>query len=97
MFRWKLENPMLGILGMHLLLKNQESDTELLQTIIQNLRNLLGDPHPDVEALALRLEQTGSYVFQSPPMMRRSWSLVVNATAGVRRRRVGARFCAQRS
>jgi hypothetical protein len=81
MLRWKLENPMLGILGMHLLLKNQESDTELLQTIIQNLRKLLGDPHPDVEALALRLEQTGSYVFQSPPMMRRSWSLVVNATA----------------
>jgi hypothetical protein len=77
----KLENPMLGILGMHLLLKNQESDTELLQTIVQNLRNLLGDRHPDVEALALQFEQTGSYVFQAPPMMRRSWSLVVNATA----------------
>jgi hypothetical protein len=29
----------------------------------------------------LPLEQTGSYLFQSPPMMRRSWSLVVNATA----------------
>jgi len=81
MLRRKLKNPMLGILGMHLLLQNQESDTELLQTIVHNLRNLLVDPHPDVEALALPLEQTGSYLFQSPPMMRRSWSLVVNATA----------------
>jgi len=79
--RDKLENPMLGIFAAHLLLLNKEPDLALLQTVVTNLRNLLMAPHPDVEALALRFEPSASYVFQSPPMLRRSWSLIVNATA----------------
>ena len=77
----KFVNPMLGIYGAHLLLLEKEPDLELLQTVITHLRGLLGMPHPDVEAVALLLESgAGSYVFDQPPMLRRSWSLIVDAT-----------------
>ncbi len=77
----KFENPMFGILGGHLLLLDAEPNTSLLSRVVAKLRMLLGAPHPDVEALALQVDQSGSYVFDSPPMVHRSWSLIVNATA----------------
>jgi len=82
MLQDKVMNPMLGIYGAHLLLLEKQPDLALLQTVITNLRGLVGMPHPDVEALTLRLESgAGSYVFDQPPMLRRSWSLIVDATA----------------
>lgn len=83
MLRWKVDNPMLGIFGAHLLLMSRQLDEDLFRTVVQNLRRLLGEgvEHPDVEALALHLESTGPYQFKSPPMLRRSWSLIVDATA----------------
>jgi hypothetical protein len=81
MLQDKAVNPMLGIYGAHLLLLEKQPDLALLQTVITNLRGLLDMPHPDVEALALRLESgAGSYTFDQPPMLRRSWSLIVEAT-----------------
>jgi hypothetical protein len=76
----KYDNPMLGILGAHLLLLDKEPDYALFRTVVTNLRRILGI-HPDVEALALRLDSDDRpYVFEVPPMLRRSWSLILEAT-----------------
>lgn len=81
LLREKLENPMLGIYGGHLLLLEASPDFTLLREVVQNLRALLGAPHPDAEALALRTELGTSVApFEHPPMLRRSWSLIVEAS-----------------
>ena len=37
--------------------------------------------HPDVEALALRLEPSAvTHIFENPPMLRRSWTLALEAS-----------------
>lgn len=76
----KFENPMLGILGAHLLLLDTEPDLALLNVVVNNLQNLLGHTHPDVEALALKTDPHGNQQFAIPPMLRKSWNLIVNAT-----------------
>jgi hypothetical protein len=79
----KWQNPMLGIVGAHLLLLSPEPDRELLGIVVNNLRYGIwpGFRHPDVEALALRLEAAASdYAFATPPMLRSSWSLVIDAS-----------------
>jgi hypothetical protein len=88
MLRKKFDDPMLGIFGAHLLLLDQDPDLALLSTVVWNLRSLLGysSPgfyHPDVEALALRvpgLANPNRQIFATPPMLRRSWTQVLNAT-----------------
>ncbi len=79
----KFENPMLGILGAYLLLKGKKTRLKLLKVVVENLRRILGEgTHPDVEALALRVEnKTAVYNFDLPPMLRQSWIQVVNSTA----------------
>jgi hypothetical protein len=77
----KFDNPMLGILGAHLLLLRSNPDLGLLDEVVRNLRILLPG-HPDVEALALRLPAAQltaatAFEFASPPMLFKSWSLVV--------------------
>ena len=92
--RAKFENPMLGLLGAHLLLLQQHTrekserasahkfDPHLLAEIVGHLRSLLVAPHPDVEALACRAGiGIGGYRFDSPPMLRDSWSLITAASA----------------
>jgi hypothetical protein len=79
----KWSNPMLGIFGAHLLLIDPKPDWDLLRRVVGNLRRAIfrDQPHPDVEALALSLgPQESTYVFQAPPMLRRSWSLVIGAS-----------------
>jgi hypothetical protein len=78
----KFENPMLGIFGAHLLLLNKKIRLDLLRIVVHNLRRLLGEhQHPDVEALALRIGKSETpYAFEHPPMLRRSWWQVVDAT-----------------
>lgn len=78
----KFRNPMLGILGGQLLLKSKSVKAGTLATVVANLRKLLGSgSHPDVEALALRLDKKmAKYRFQLPPMLRQSWLQVVDAT-----------------
>lgn len=76
----KFSDPMLGIYGAHLLLAQKDRSDDL-RIVVANLRRLLVDPHPDVESLALQLADRGSdYVFEVPPMLRRSWAAILNAT-----------------
>jgi len=79
MLRDKFENPILGIYAGHLLLLDASPDLQLLNVVVMNLRALVGDRHPDVEALALRVKP-GPYRFEQPPMLRRSWALVLAAS-----------------
>lgn len=81
MLRYKFENPMLGIFGAHILLLDKKPDMELFGIVIESLRKMVGTEHPDVEALALKLEQQSNYIFTTPPMLQRSWSLICQATA----------------
>jgi hypothetical protein len=77
----KFEDPMLGILGGHLILMRPEPDPALLHEVVGNLRGLLRQPHPDVEALAMAAGLEPQSDFNMPPMLRRSWQLVVEASA----------------
>lgn len=79
----KFENPMLGILGAYILLRDKNTKNSLLRAVIRNLRRILGEgTHPDVEALLLRLDHKNArYDFDLPPMLRQSWIQVVKSTA----------------
>lgn len=76
----KFENPMLGLYAAHALLAASEPDRELLQIVVQHLRGMLGQ-HPDVDALALYLGEQVGRAYKVPPMLRRSWSIVVERAA----------------
>lgn len=77
----ELKNPMLGIYGAHLLLLEPKPDYDLVRKIVEGLRAMLGS-HPDVEAVALKLPEAHNdgYLFESPPMLHRGWTYVVEAT-----------------
>jgi hypothetical protein len=82
MVKQKCEDPMLGIYAAHLLLLESPFDAALFREVVRNLRALLILPHPDVEALALRADgEPPPPPFEWPPMLRRSWSLMVEASA----------------
>ncbi len=74
----KAKNPMLGIIGGHLLLLEKEVDMDLLKTVVSNLRNLFSETHPDVEALALAAGMGTAHRFTMPPMLRASWQIVLD-------------------
>lgn len=78
----KFTDPMLGLLGVHLMLETTPSDEAVrdLQFIVNNLRNLLGSANPDVEALALLTPKGTSHVFATPPSLRRSWKLLLDGS-----------------
>jgi len=90
----KFENPILGLLAAHLLLlprpadqrsrAAREADDQLLRLIVKNLRKLLG-AHPDVEALELvtgvPAPGTALPPFRNPPMLLRSYWLIVEHSA----------------
>jgi hypothetical protein len=76
----KFQNPMLGLMGGHLLLMNDNPDLDLLHKVVKNLGRMLGE-HPDVRALALLLDQAQpTHTFKCLPMLRRSWNLVLKAS-----------------
>jgi hypothetical protein len=85
MLRSNFRSPIGGMFAGHILLLDPEPDYDLLRHVVDQLRELLGDSHPDVEALALALPEPRpsgtAYVFHTPPMLRRSWALVIAATA----------------
>ncbi|RLA49168.1 MAG: hypothetical protein DRR42_15890 [Gammaproteobacteria bacterium] len=79
MLRGKFENPMLGIYGAHLLLAARRPKHQLINTVVNNLRDLLGI-HTDVEAIAMRnitSDQAKHREFSTPPMLQKSWELIV--------------------
>jgi hypothetical protein len=83
----KFDNPLAGIIGGHLLVIDQEqggdAKPEMLNTVVDNLRRLVGSDHPDVEALSLACPDAGLRT-QRPlgaaPMFERSWRLFVAAS-----------------
>jgi hypothetical protein len=62
--------------------EQRDFNQELFDTIVRNLRSLVGHDHPDVEALSLQasppLRRTDP--LNEPPMLRRSWSELVAAS-----------------
>jgi hypothetical protein len=74
----KKKDAMLGVLGGHLLLLEKRPRLAVLAEVVTNLRRLLGEPHPDVEALALAARMPTSHVFDVPPMLRASWSILLD-------------------
>jgi hypothetical protein len=79
MLHGKFSDPMLGIYGAHLLLREREINEDLYLIVVNHLRGMLGD-HPDVEALGLRLDGSTSRSIEAPPMLRQSWQLILNAS-----------------
>ena len=73
----KASNPMLGILGGHLLLLEPKPRLKLLQRVVTHLRRMLGNDHPDVEAIALGADLPTEHRFAHPPMLRASWNILV--------------------
>lgn len=63
---------------------NEHSELgETFAKVVDNLRRMLDPDHPDVEALSLKLDEPTrqpSQPFTSPPMLRDSWALIVEAT-----------------
>lgn len=82
MLKEKFTDPMLGVLGAHLLLLAPDPDRALVEAVVKNLDILLPG-HPDVTALKLWLGQLSpaDLSFPMPPMLRSSWSIIVNKTA----------------
>ncbi len=85
----EFDDPIAGILGAHLLLRSVDgrraARRELgpqLDRVVQRLRELVGDPHPDVEALSLRCSDDVRAVrpFSAPPVFVESWRLLVAAS-----------------
>jgi hypothetical protein len=83
----KFNNPIAGIIGAHLLLIEKERDPtrdiKVLNEVVTNMRGLVGNEHPDVEALSLRCpdESLRSVKpIKSPPMFQRSWALLVEGS-----------------
>ncbi|MDB5584445.1 MAG: groEL [Bradyrhizobium sp.] len=82
----KWSDPLLGIFGLHLLLRQKEPDLDLAWTVASNLQGLFGDfIHPDVEALTIEIAHRRGTAYeyrpiQSPPMLRASWHLLVRAS-----------------
>ncbi len=83
----KFQNPILGIIGGHLLLLRNEQDkaTRLLDlnVVVRKLRELVGDSHPDVEALSLRCPDKKlrrKEPILAPPMFERSWRLMIEGS-----------------
>ena len=79
MLRHKFTNPMLGIYAAHLMMIAPAADSApLLREVLDNLRLLLGE-HPDVNTIELWLDENSTVPsFDSPPMLRSSWSILVN-------------------
>lgn len=81
----KLDDPMLGIYGAHLLANRRRPDHDLIDAVCDGLTAAIGR-HPDVDALALRSAKgtaPSDLAFPTPPMLLSSWDLIVR---GSRRR-----------
>ena len=84
----KFANPIAGILAGHLLLVGEAAgqifDPALINDVVRNLRRLVGDDHPDVEALSLRCTdirlRTRQTRISTAPMFERSWRMLVDAS-----------------
>ncbi len=79
----RFDNPMFGIYGGHLLLADKRKTQGDLTKAIYRLRELLGEPHPDVEALAIRCHIPTSFRCDVFPMLYSSWRFLIEASTVV--------------
>jgi hypothetical protein len=76
----KFEDPMLGLLVAHLLVRDTP-DAPILNDVMNNLVQLLGPDHPDVQALLLATRQAmPQNAVTQMPMLRASWDAIVTST-----------------
>jgi hypothetical protein len=80
----KFDNPVAAIVGAHLLLISAEragaKPPERLNQVVTRLRALVGNEHPDVEALSLvcpNANLRAAHPVLVPPVFERSWRLLV--------------------
>ncbi len=76
-------NPMLGLLGAHLMLREQKGPSPEFDALVDRLSALFGPSHPDI--CALRLKQTvkpadAQEIVRMPPLLRESWEIAVEAS-----------------
>jgi len=81
----KFENPMLGLVGGYVLLRQSSPDVNLLNLVTMNLDRLLGPGVPDVNAIrtikSLLLKETPPpFQFRYPPMLRAGLEGVIRAS-----------------
>jgi hypothetical protein len=83
----KFRNPMLGIIGAHVLLIAPRPNLRQLDTVVGNLANLVGD-HPDVRALGWLLQDSkraggsaGGSGISWPPMLFASYTAAIHRDA----------------
>jgi hypothetical protein len=88
MLRGKWEDPLLGIMGLHLLLQLPEPDLSTADEVLGRLRgSILHDfHHPDIDAIALEIarlrgQEPDLGPIEAPPMLRQSWNILVRASA----------------
>lgn len=78
----KFEDPMLGIIAAHLIMRRHRPNWDLLLVVINNLANMLGE-HPDVQALQIAMKKksvTRIDSISSPPLLRNSWDYITKAS-----------------
>ena len=80
----KSDNPLAGMIGGHLLVIEQKrgcrNRLDLLNSVITNLRNLVGLEHPDVEVLSLACPNPALRTkrpISGAPLFERSWQMIV--------------------
>jgi hypothetical protein len=88
MLNGKWQDPLLGIFGLHLLLARPQPDLEFAEAVLGRLGAMIlrEFPHPDLIALTLELARRRGTTLhmpplEAPPMLRRSWQMLVRASA----------------
>ncbi|HEX8224270.1 MAG TPA: hypothetical protein VF605_10690 [Allosphingosinicella sp.] len=76
LMKLKFEDPMLGLLVAHLLLRDNPG-ARVLATVRRNLVRLLGPAHPDVQAVNLGSSEELAAPVADMPMLRASWDRIV--------------------
>ena len=83
----KYRNPMLGLIGSHLLLDSAEQDKARMKAVVDNTAALLGEDFPDIIALRLRLADRtntppgqGLPAVVAPPLLAASWAALTRQT-----------------
>ncbi|MCJ8321358.1 MAG: hypothetical protein MJK12_17095 [Colwellia sp.] len=78
----KYLDPILGIIASHIILQRHRPDWNLLNIIVNNLTNLIGE-HPDVQAIIIALKKRTNKrveIIDTPPTYRKSWNVIVKAS-----------------
>ena len=78
----KFEDPMLGLIAAHLLIRKQKLNINLLNEVCDNLLAILGE-HPDLQAIMVLINDQSRYPvkrIERPPTLKLSWDAIVKGT-----------------